>query len=99
MTYLYQNPVISLGSQAFPTFYVSHTLRQNDETKILLWVLKFLAHSLTKLVRHFVVPGLALEYHGNNFVNNVVTVGEKIEYKISNMFSDIWFDLFVVALA
>ena len=58
----------------------------------ILWVLKyfkkFMAHSLTMLLRQNLLHKIALEYCRNIFQYKFVTVGKKIEYK-----SDVCFDL------
>jgi hypothetical protein len=51
------------------------------------------AHSLTMLLRQNLHHKIALEYHGNNFVNDFVTVGKFFEYKFSKMLSGVCFDL------
>jgi hypothetical protein len=51
------------------------------------------AHSLTMLLRQNLRNNIALEYCGNNFEYKFGTVGNKIEYKISKMLSDVCFNL------
>ena len=51
------------------------------------------AHSLPMLLKHFLLHNATLDYHGNFFVNDFVTVGIIFEYKFSKMLSDVCFNL------